>query len=773
MRGQVVAIGLVIVAGVSVYVTMTSVSNTLQRTLNLYYREYAFADAFASVRRAPEPAAERLRRLPGVAELETRVAAIVNLEIEGFTDPVSGRIVSVPEGAQPRMNRLFIREGRLVEPGREAEVVLNETFAEAHRLRPGDELGAVIAGRRRTLTVVGIALSPEFLYQVQPGSLFPDPERFGVLWMGRSALETAYGMAGAFNELAFTLAPGAYGRDVLERVDRVLAPYGGRGAYLRDDQISHSLISEELNQLESMALLLPSIVLGVAAFLLNIVVSRLITQQRDQIGILKAFGYSDSTVALHYLKLVLVVAVSGAAVGTGLGAWMGSAMAELYLEYFHFPYLAYRLDPGVVFAAVALAGGAAVVGAALAARRALKLPPAEAMRPAPPASYRATVLERIGLQRLVDTPTRIVLRNIERQWLKSGLSVLGIAGACAILVMGMFWQDAFDHILHVQFKIAQREDLTVTFTEPTSAAATSELRSLPGVQHAEPFRNFAVRLRNAHRSYDAAIEGLAPDPYLRRVIDSDLNPISIPEGGLVLSKNLADILEVGPGEEIIVEVMEGRRYERNVQVVAIAEQFLGVGAYMALDEANRLAGEGDAVSGTLLMVDPRYEEQLIEALRERPRVASITSRERTMASYTETTAEMLLVFTFVLSLFAGVIALGVIYNSIRITLSERDRELASMRVLGFTRGEVAYVLLGEMAVLVALSIPVGLALGAFLSMLSAASLQTEMYRIPVVLGRGTFALAAAVVLISSVLSALLVRRRLNRLDLIGVLKTRE
>ena len=293
------------------------------------------------------------------------------------------------------------------------------------------------------------------------------------------------------------------------------------------------------------------------------------------------------------------------------------------------------------------------------------------------------------------------------------------------------------------------------------------------MQHAEPFRSFAVRLKHEHRSYDAAIEGVVPNPYLRRIIDSSLNPIAVPERGLVLSKNLADILAVGPGEEIIVEVMEGRRYERSVPVVAIAEQFLGVGAYMAFDEANRLAGEGDAVSGALLMVDPRYEEQVIEALRERPRVASITSRERTMASYTETTAEMLLVFTFVLSLFAGVIALGVIYNSIRIALSERDRELASMRVLGFTRGEVAYVLLGEMAVLVALSIPVGLALGAFLSMLSAASLQTEMYRIPVVLGRGTFALAAAVVLIASVLSALLVRRRLNRLDLIGVLKTRE
>ncbi|TVR31778.1 MAG: ABC transporter permease [Spirochaetaceae bacterium] len=773
MRGQIIAIAFVIVAGVSVYVTMASVSDTLQTTLQSYYADYRFADGFASLRRAPQGLAERLQEVPGVNQVQTRVSAVVNLEIAGFDQPVSGQIVSIPEAGQPVLNRLFIREGRLVRHGREDEVVLNEVFAETHGLRLGDTLTAIISGRRRTLTVVGIALSPEFLYQVQPGMLFPDPERFGVLWMGHSALAAAYGMQGAFNDVSFTLAPGARLQAVIERLDLLLAPYGSQGAYGRQDQISHNLISEELNQLEIMAFMLPLIVLAVAAFLLNIVVRRQISLQREQIAVLKAFGYRDLAVALHYVKMVLVIALAGAALGTGLGVWMGRAMAELYLEFFHFPFLVYRLDWPVVLTAAALTGGASLTGAVLAAQRALRLPPAEAMRPAPPATYRPTIFERLGLQRLLDQPTRIILRNLERQWIKASLTVVGIASACAILVMGLFWGDVFEHIIQVQYGLAQRQDYTVTFAEPTSLSAIHELRSLPGVLYAEPLRSFPVRLKNGHRSYHTVIEGFPPDPYLRRVIDADLQPLSIPAEGLLLTQNLADILEVRPGEQLTVEVMEGRRYERRVPIVGLAEQFLGVGAYMSMEAANRLAGQGAAVSGAFLLIDERHEAELMRALQNRPAVASIVSRDRAIAAYMDTAAETLLVFTFILSLFAGVVALGVVYNSVRISLSERDRELASMRVLGFTRGEIAYILLGEMAVLVLVAIPLGFGMGAVLSAVSAESLQTEMFHFPVILRGGTFALAATVVLIAALLSALLVRRRLNRLDLVGVLKTRE
>lgn len=773
LRGQAIAIAFVIIAGVATYVGMRSVMHTLTGTLEEYYDAYRFAEGFASVRRAPERVGENLRRVPGMNTVQTRITAGVNLEVEGFDEPVSGMLVSLPPDGQPALNRLYVREGRLVRPGREEEVVLNEVFAEAHGFQPNDQLTAIINGRRRVLRVVGIALSPEHLMQIQPGSIFPDAERFGVLWMGRDALAAAYDMEGAFNDVAFTIAPGADIRDVIDHVDEILRPYGGQGAYEREDQASHNVITEEFRQLDGMSSMLPMIFLAVAAFLLNIVVSRLIALQREQVAVLKAFGYSSAAVGIHYIKLVLLIAVIGTAFGTLLGIWIGQAMADLYLVYYRFPFLEYSLQPGVVLTAVLLTSGASLVGVVQAVRKAVRLAPAEAMRPAPPASYRPTVVERLGLKRFFDQPTRIIMRNLERQPVKAILTMVGMASSCAILIMGLFFSDAFDHMIRVQYGLAQRDDITVTFVEPTSMAAVHELRSIEGVQHAEPFRAAPVRIHREHRRYDTAIQGIPSGSYLRRVIDTDLQPVPIPPDGLVLTERLAENLSVALGDWVDVEVMEGARRTRRVRVAGVAQQYIGIGAYMNLEALNRLVDGRQSISGALLMIDQAHEQAINASLRNRPRVASSASQERVIQSFMDTAAESMLTMTFILSLFAGVIAFGVIYNSARISLSERDRELASLRVLGFTRGEIAYILLGELAVLTLLAIPLGLLLGAAVTGLVVQGLQTDLYQIPLVLGSETFSLAATVVLTASLVSALIIRRKLNTLDLIAVLKTRE
>ncbi len=773
MRSQAVAIGFVIVAGVATFVSMTSVYESLQQTLENYYDEHRFADGFLSIRRAPEPLSDQLRRVPGVNEVQTRVVAVVNLEVPDFEEPVTASVVSLPPGRQPELNRVFIREGRLPEPGREDEVLLNEVFAEAHQLGPGDGLTAIIRGSRRTLSVVGIALSPEFLMQVQPGTIFPDPERYGVLWMERDALAAAYDMEGAFNDAVFSLAPGADIDEVLHRMDRILEPYGGLGAFPREDQVSHSLIEDEFNQLRGMATLLPIIFLGVAAFLLNIVVTRLIILQRQMIAILKAFGYRDGEVALHYLSFVLVIAAGGIGVGMLVGVWMGVLLGDLYLDFYRFPEMEYVLSLRVALTAVGLTLGAAVLGVLMSVRRAVRLRPAEAMRPAQPPVYRATLLERLGLQRLFDPPTRIIIRNVERQPVKSALTIVGISSACALMIMGTFSQDSMDHIVAVQFGLAQREHLTVSFTDPTSMSALNDLRGLPGVLHAEPYRSVPVHLRHGHRSYRTAIDGVPAGAYLRRVLDADQQPITIPAEGIVIAEGLAEVLGVRTGDMITVEVQEGRQRAREVPVTGIAEQFIGVGAYMDMDAANRLSGGGQAISGGYLLIDRGMETELMSALRDRPRVAGIASTDRMIEAFYEEMVGALIVFTLILSLFAAVIAFGVIYNSARISLSERDRELASLRVLGFTRGEISYIMLGEITLLVLAAIPLGLALGWAGSYLTVTAIQTEMLRFPVVLEPRTFAQAASVVLLSGLASAIMIHRRLVRLDLIAVLKTRE
>ena len=774
MRGQGLAIIFVILSGVAAYVSMTSVMDSLEQTLSNYYTDYRFADGFASVRRAPMQLQDRLGMVPGVKRIETRVMAGVNLEIADFDEPVSGLIVSVPEGNQPILNRLFIREGRYIEAGREGEVLLNEPFAQAHGLKPGDHLTGIINGRRKVLRIVGIALSPEFLIQIDPGSIFPDPKRYGVMWMGRTGLEAAYDMDGAFNDLSFSLLPGTdQNEDVIKMIDDLLKPYGGKGAYWRADQSSHFIITEEFRQLRGTATILPVIFLSVAAFLLNIVVTRLVSLQREQIAVLKAFGYSNWNIGFHYAKLVLFIAIIGAAAGILLGVWMGQELGKLYLEYYRFPLLEYRLRFFVIFTAIGLTAGTSLIGVMRAVGGAVRLPPAEAMRPAPPADYRATIVERLGLQRYFDQPTRMILRNIERRPVQALLTVLGISSSCAILIMGLFFSDSFEYVVNVQFGITQRENLTVRFTEPTSTAALYEIKSLPGVLYAEPFRNVPVRLRHGHLSYQTGIEGIPPDAYLRRLIDTDLKSVPIPQHGIVMTERLAQILGACPGDEIIVEVQEGRRLTRSVPLVSITQQFIGIGAYMDLNAANRLAGLGQAISGVLLMIDKPYESKLVHTLNERPRVAAIASQERVIESFYETTAKTMLIYTFILSIFAGVIAFGVVYNSARISLSERDRELASLRVLGFTRAEIAYILIGELAFLTLLSIPLGFVFGATASAGLVEALQTDMYQLPFVLGRGTLSLAAVIVLTAFVVSSLIIYQRLYKLDLIAVLKTRE
>lgn len=773
MWAQALAIALVIASGVATFVMSISTMDTLRLTQEGFYREYRFAEVFVSLKRAPQSLERRIREIPGVARVETRVIAAVTLDVPNFPEPVTGRLVSIPDDGQATLNRLHLRAGRFIEPGHDNEVVLNETFPAAHGLVPGDTLRVIINGRRKALTIVGIALSPEYIYQIQPGTLFPDYKRYGVLWMGRTPLATAYDMEGAFNNVVLTLFPGTRTEDVLERLDDLLEPYGGLGAYGREDQLSHRYLSGEFEQLEQMAAVFPVIFLGVATFLLNVVFNRLISLQREQIAALKALGYRNGEIGLHYVKLVVVIVLVGVALGLAAGIWLGQALARVYMEFYRFPFLEYRLAPEVVLTATFISVAAGVLGTLYAVRRAALLPPAEAMRPPPPFSYRETWIEHLGLKRILSQPARMILRNLQRQPLKALLSIIGIAFACAILMVGAFQEDAVDYMVKVQFGLSQREDLTVTFVEPAGKRALYELQSLPGVEYGEPFRVVPVRLRFRHHRYRTAIQGVAAEGDLQRLLDTELERIELPPAGIVLSDYLGKLLEARPGDVLTVEVLEGSRPVRRIEVAALVSQYIGVAAYMDIQALNRLLREGNTISGVYLAVDERHQTEIYARLKETPRVAGTVIRQNAIRSFYETLGETLLIFAFVNTLLAGTIAFGVVYNSARIALSERSRELASLRVLGFTRGEVSYILLGELGLLTLLAIPLGFVIGLGLCAYLAAAMESDLYRVPLVTEPSTYAFAATVVLVSTFVSGLIVWRRLAHLDLVAVLKTKE
>ncbi len=773
MKGQVFAITLVVMSGVATFIMFISTMHSLDFTRSKFYREYNFADVFVNLKRAPESLRDKIKNINGVNQVETRVCAQAKLDIKGFKESVTGRINSVPDEGEPLINRLYIRAGRLPDPFKDNEVVINETFAQAHGFKLGDQFAAVINGKWKNLTITGIVLSPEFILLMKTGAMTPDFKRYGALWMSRKAISKAYDMEGAFNDVVLTLYPGTQLSDVVRDLDNILGRYGGFGAYGRKDQISHKLLSEEFKQLNTSSKIYPTIFICVAAFLLNIVMSRTISTQREQIGTLKAFGYNHLNVAMHYANMVIMIISAGIVIGIAGGIWFGKMLGELYLETYRFPYLIYTLHPEVIVTVVLISVGAALGGTLHSLWRAARQTPAEAMRPEAPEKYRVSLIEKTGAGRILSQPSRIIARNVERKPVKTSLAIIGIATACATMICSGFFQDCIDYMVHIHFVLSQKEDMRVTFVEPTSHKAIYELKRMEGINDGEAFRSVPVKMKFGHRSYKTVINGIQPDSRLSILLDKNLKSIPIPESGILLTDYLGEILGVQAGDLLTVEALEGSKSVRQVPVIALAKQYLGVMGYMNLNALNRLMNEGDAISGAYLVTDEHYREKLFRSFVEMPRVAEIVVRQNEIRSIYDIMAKAMLFFMFIASLMASSIAFGVVYNSARISLAERSRELSSLRVLGYTRGEIAYILLGELGFITLVAIPLGFIIGYWICAYVAHALTTDLYRIPMVIELRTYTLAAAVVIFSAIVSGVIVRHKLNNLDLVAVLKTRE
>ncbi|MFQ3789648.1 ABC transporter permease [Halomonas sp. A29] len=773
LKGQALAIAMVIASGVMTLVLAVTTLESLSGARDRFYASHHFAEIFVEVKRAPLGMLEQLQRLDGVNLIEPRVRAAVRLAVPGYGDPVRGQLLSLPDGRQPLLNRLHLLAGNLPEAGRDDQVVVSDAFAEAHGLAPGDELEAIVNGRRTRLTLAGIALSPEFLFQAAPTDLMPDYRRYAVLWMNQRALSRAYGMEGAFNSLTLTVQTGTSKAGVMDALDLVLARYGALGAHTRHDQQSHRFIEEELNQQRIMATVLPAIFLTVSAFLLNVVMGRIIQTQREQLAVLKAFGYRDGELARHYSLLAGLIVLVGWAIGVALGAWASSGLAAVYREYFRFPEMPFGVPGWALALSLMVTLSAALAGTWHAVWRAVSLPPAEAMRPPAPHRFRRSWLERLVPAALLGNEGRIVVRNLARYPTKAGFSVVGIALSAGLLMIGAYQLAAVNEMIDQQYRKVLQMDVELTFNEPVATSAIGELRHQPGVLAVEAWRHVPVTLLHGHRQYRTSLLGMEPNPRLRRVLDVSGRPQQLPETGVMLTRHLAEMLDARIGDELEVAIMEGRRERVQLPLTALVEEPLGVGAYLRRDTLNALMRESPAINGAWLLADTAYTGELHDALWEMPSVASIgllAEAERGIREYMDET--LLLVATIFVGI-ASSIAFGVIYNNARIAFAERARELATLQVLGYTRLEVARILLGEVALLTLAAIPMGWAFGIVFIRLLHQAFSNDLFRLPLVYTTQLFGFAAAGVLVTSLIVGVLVYRRLGRLDKLRVLKAVE
>jgi len=773
LKTQVVSIALVIACGIGGFIASFSTHDSLVWSREHYYDTARFPHVFATAKRAPLAVVEKIRSIQGVSEVETRVTHDAQLSIEGVVPPMIARLIGVDFARRPAMSRLTLKSGRWPAPGAAGEAVVNQRFLEARHLKLGARAQVLMNGKLERLTIVGTALSPEYIYATRGGGM-PDDEWFGVFWVDAKALASAFNMEGAFNSALLRLAHGASTQTAVDALDRVLEPYGGFGAVGREDQVSHKIVSQEINQQRVFGLVLPSIFLFVAAFILNVVLHRQVNAQRGEIAALKALGYDDRVIAWHYLKFTSVIVLLGAAIGVALGWRLGRAMTGLYTDFFHFPLFHFRLLPWVVLAGTGAALSAAFGGALAAIRGVVKLRAAEALRPPAPAEFRPLLVERLGYAEIFTPSQRMILRNLERKPMRAAFTVAGIAGSVAILLSGTFWVDAVEYFIDVQFNQVQRANVFVGFAEPVAEGARRELEHLPGVSRAEAMRAVPVRLVAGHRQYRTALTGLPDDATLQRILDKDLREARPAPGGVLLTTRLADRLGVVPGDTLVAEMLEGKRIKAPLRVSGTVRELVGMNAYMTLEELNRLAREGPVVSAAGLRVDRDEEPRLLARLKEIPGAAVVIVTRTLLETFRATSAKNILFFTTILTGFAATIAIGVVYNNARIQLAERAWELASLRVLGLTRGEVSVLLLGELAIEIAVAIPLGCVAGYWLSWFIISLMQHgEVMEFPLVILPDTYLYAAAVVVAAGVASALIVRNRIDNLDLVAVLKTRE
>ncbi|WP_413439381.1 ABC transporter permease [Sulfuriferula sp. GW1] len=772
MRSQAFTIALVVAAGIAGFIGSLSTYDSMQWSRASYYDAARFADVFAELKRAPKAIERRIAEIPGVADVQSTVQFDVTLDIPGIAEPVVGRMIGLPEGGQPRLNRIFIRQGRMPEAGQAHEVVVSEGFASVRHLKPGATLAALINGKRETLKIVGIGLSPEYVFATRGGA-FPDDRGFGVLWIDRVHLATAFNMEGAFNHVAVKLAPGASERVVIDALDRLLEPYGGLHAYGRSDQVSNKILTQEIGQQKVMGTTLPLPFFGVAIFLLNVVLSRIVSTQREQIAALKALGYGNAAIATHYLKFVLVITLLGIVIGVLVGAWFGHYMTRMYTDFFHFPHLAYRMQPWIPLLAGGISLLAAVAGALSTVHQVVVLAPAQAMHPPSPPRYRKMLLERLGLVHWLSPAARMVIRNMERHPLRVLVTIFGIAISVAVILSGTFWRDAVNYLIYVQFEAVQRADAEVVFNEPMAARVRHEIAHAPGVRETEVSRIVPVRLVSGHLSYRTVIQGIPQDARLHRLLDANLRSVPLPRAGILLTDRLAQRLNVHAGDTLWVESLESTRRKREVVVAGTVGELIGLSAYMEIGALNRFMGESDVVSGISVALDKSREKDFFAYLKGHPKIATSGSKTAMLQSFKETSAKNVLFFTTIFTGFAAVIAFGVVYNSARIALAERAWELASLRVLGFTRREVSAFLLGELAIEIVLAIPLGFPLGYFIAWGLIQLMPHETLVLPVIIQPDTYAYAGIAILLAGTVSALIVRHRVDRLDLVAVLKTRE
>ena len=776
----------IVVVGVTCLVSMGTAYSNLTEAKRRYYRQCRMADFSIDLKKVPLADLEPVGRLPGVATIRPRIQFFATVDIEAAAgaadasslEPLNGLVLSLPDRREPILNDVVLKRGSYFTDRRANEVIVNEAFALAHGLAPGDWIRLVLNNRRQELFIVGTAISSEFVYLLGPGTIVPDPEHFSVFYLKTSYAEDVFDFDGAANQLLGQLSPGKKdsAEEVLARTEQMLSSYGVFNTTPLADQASNKYLSQEIEGLRIFAFFMPCIFLTVAAMVLNVLLTRLAEQQRTVVGTLKALGYSDGQVFAHFLKFGLSVGLTGALLGCGIGYVLAELLTWVYTYLFEFPDLRNRFNPNLHATALLISLACAVLGSLRGTRAVLRLQPAEAMRPKPPRQGKAIFLERFSaLWRRLSSGWRMVFRGVVRNRMRSAAGIFAAAMGASVLVTGFMMVDATTFLVDFQFKWVMKSDMEVTFKDEKCEDVLAEARRLPGVDRAEPILNLACTFTNGQFRHKGGITGLAPGATLTVPHDRAARPIRIPSAGLAMSRKLAEILHLERGDTVTIRPIKGLRQEHSVLVAEIADSYMGTAVYADIHYLSRLVSEELAISGLQLATshDQKQVRELYRELKEMPSLQGVMNRADMVESLEKTMILNMLVFIGCLVLFAGIVLFGSILNASLVSLAERQREVATLRVLGYGPWQIGSLLFRESMIVTLLGTILGMPIGYLLSVGMAMAYDSELFRFPVILSPGTLVLTLAMAVLFGTLAHLFVQRSIHRMDWLEALQAKE
>jgi putative ABC transport system permease protein len=771
LKGQVISIALVVSTGIAVIIGALSCYDSLRWAQQYFYQHYQFANLFVSLKHAPNTLMTQMAKIPGIKQVQLEINKEVKIDIKNMKEPAIGLFISLSKNRQKSINRPHLRQGRWPSPSQNKELLISESFAKEHRLRPGDSISAILNGRHQQFIITGIAISPQFIYSIRAQDIIPDNKHFGVFWLNAKAMESAFNMVGAFNQLSIVLSNHANPKPIIAALDVLLVDYGSLGAYTRKNQISHRFLTNEFEQLKFMATVLPTIFLIITSFLVNMVISRLVTLQRTQIASLKALGYSNRNIVLYYFKFVLVIITIGAVIGISFGVWMGQSMIGLYREYFIFPLFPFKLSPLIPLVSIIISLIAAIIGMLNSLHRVFKLSPSQAMRPQSPKLYTRSAIDYLLINSKVSPVVKIIIRNLSRSKLRQASSIMGISCGIGIVILGLFWGDAFNYLIDAQFRHAERGHIMVNFNDVVNRQSIVELQKIPGVLSVEGMRTIPVRFQSQQHDYQTGLIGFVEKSSQRQLLNDKLEKINLIPNQFFLSLALAQVLNVKVGDSLWIEALSGKKKKRLVTVNAIVDDFIGLSGYMEYESLHHLFDESFAVTSASMLIDKNKEHTIYQRLKTIPKIATVTIKYALIKTFEDTFAKHILIFTGFLSVFAIIIAVGIIYNNAQIALSERALELATMRVIGMTQKEVAIILIGELLIQLIIAIPIGVIIALILATISINLIPADIIRIPLVIQSHTYIIASTIAMCAALFSAIIVFKRIKKLDLLAVLKT--